>query len=133
MTATTKRILEIAQDTAKELSHAGYREQAYQNVLEHLLKKDGFIVRSEVGVVYKLSDGFCFGHGRLDLIVTDQKTNETHNLELKSQVRPNQRQHLGQLARYMHHYRGDVTGGLLIYFNSWDSNVLHFVLPYKSK
>ena len=125
---TTKRILEIAHDTAKELCHGGYREQAYQMVLMHLLQKEGFHVRSEVGVVYKLSDGFCFGHGRLDLICTDPKNKETYILELKAQVRPNQRQHLGQLARYMHHYNGDVTGGMLLYFNSWDKNVIHFTL-----
>lgn len=123
-----QRIVEIAHDTAKELSHAGYREAAYQNVLQHLLQKDGFAVRSEEGVVYKLSDGFCFGHGRLDLIVTHKETNETFILELKAGVRPNRRRDLGQLARYMHHYNGELTGGILLYFNSWDKDVMFYFL-----
>ena len=85
-------------------------------------------MRSEVGVVYKLSDGFCFGHGRLDLIVTHKEKNETFILELKAGVRPNRRRDLGQLARYMHHYNGELTGGILLYFNSWDKDVMFYFL-----
>jgi GxxExxY protein len=124
----TEKILEIAHETARQLSHAGYKEASYQCVLQHLLEKEEFIVRSEVGVVYKLSDGFCFGHGRIDLVVTHTQTAEVFILELKANVRPNLRAHLGQLSRYLRHYRSPVTHGLLLYFNSWDNNIMHHIL-----
>ena len=123
-----EKILDIAHETARQLSHAGYKEAAYQSVLKHLLEKEDFVVCSEVGVVYKLSDGFCFGHGRIDLVVTHTPTAECFILELKANVRPNLRAHLGQLSRYLHHYRSPVTHGILIYFNSWDKHIMHHTI-----
>ena len=120
------RILEVAKETAEKLSHASYRENAYQAVLAHLLRDD-FHVRTEVGVVYRLDSGFVFGHGRVDIELRHKKTDERFLLELKANVRPNSRQHIGQLARYQHHY-GKPSTGLLIYFNGWDHDIMHFVL-----
>ena len=120
------RIIELAKETAQKLSHASYREAAYQSVLAHLLKDD-FYVRTEVGVVYRLDTGFVFGHGRVDIELRHKKTDERFILELKANVRPNSRQHIGQLARYQHHYDKPSTG-ILLYFQGWDSDVMNFVL-----
>jgi hypothetical protein len=123
-----ERIIEQAQDTAQMLSHASYREAAYQTVLTHLLEKE-FECRMEVQVLYKLADNFIFGHGRIDIVVKDPKTGEVVIVETKANVRPNRRQHLGQLARYMEHYKkpSNVTG-LLLYFNGWEDHVIHTTL-----
>ena len=124
---TLSDITETAKECARLLKHASYREAAYQAVLGHLLKKAGYKVKLEVGVVYRLPDGFVFGHGRLDMLVTNTETNEHFILELKANVRPNIQLHMGQLSRYLEHRPEDATG-LLIYFNGWDSDVHHYVL-----
>ena len=98
------RIIALAEETAVLLSHASYRENAYQTVFAHLLRQHNFKVRSEVGVVYRLPSGFQFGAGRMDLLVEEKDTKEVFILELKANVRYNGRAHLGQLARYQHHW-----------------------------
>ena len=123
----TERIIEIAEETARALSHASYRESCYQSVLMYKLKQAGYKVQAECGVVYKLPDGFQFGHGRLDLVVEDTTTDEVFIIELKANVRVNPRRDLGQLARYQIHW--PVTAvGLLFYYQGWDKNILHFRL-----
>ena len=124
---TLAYILETARDCARLLKHASYREHAYQAVLGHLLKKAGYKVELEAGVVYRLPDGFVFGHGRLDMLVTDAENTESFILELKANVRPNIQSHLGQLSRYLEHRPEEATG-ILIYFNGWDSDVHHYIL-----
>jgi len=121
------RIITLAEETAVLLSHASYRENAYQTVFAHLLRQNNFKVRSEVGVVYRLPSGFQFGAGRMDLLVEEKDTKEVFILELKANVRYNGRAHLGQLARYQHHWNAPATG-LLFYFQGWDKTCLHFLL-----
>ena len=121
------RIVSLAEETCVLLSHASYRENAYQTVFAHLLRQHNFSVRSEVGVVYRLPSGFQFGQGRMDLLVQDKDTNALYILELKANVRVNRRSHVGQMARYMHHWHTPATG-LLFYFNGWDKTCLHFQL-----
>ena len=123
----TDRIIALAEETAVLLSHASYRENAYQTVFAHLLRQNNFKVRSEVGVVYRLPSGFQFGAGRMDLLVEEKDTKEVFILELKANVRYNGRAHLGQLARYQHHWATPATG-LLFYFQGWDKTCLHFQL-----
>ena len=120
-------IIETARECARLLKHASYREAAYQAVLGHLLKNAGYKVKLEVGVVYRLPDGFVFGDGRLDMLVTNTDTNEHWILELKANVRPNIQVHMGQLSRYLEHRNEDATG-ILIYFNGWDADVHHYIL-----
>ena len=126
---TVQHIIETARECARLLKTASYREAAYQAVFGHLLKKQGYEVQLEVGVVYRLPppDMFVFGHGRLDMLVTNTETGAKYILELKANVRPNIQQHLGQLSRYLEHRPEDATG-LLIYFHGWDSDVHHYVL-----
>jgi hypothetical protein len=126
---TVARIMEIARDCAGLLKHASYRETAYQAVFGHLLKKEGYDVKLEVGVVYRLPppDLFVFGHGRLDMLVTNTETGAEFIIELKANVRPNIQQHLGQLARYLEH-RQEKAIGILVYFSGWDSDVHHYIL-----
>ena len=127
---TQADIIATARECARLLKHASYRENAYQAVLGHLLKKR-YKVRLEVGVVYRLPDGFVFGHGRLDMLVTNTNTDEHFILELKANVRPNIQQHMGQLSRYLEHRHEEATG-ILIYFNGWDADVHHYVLDSRT-
>ena len=96
------------------------------SVLGHKLE-DEFIVQMELGVVYRLPDGFVYGHGRMDMKLRNKKTGEQFILELKANVRPQIRPHIGQLSRYMEHCEDKATG-ILIYFSGWDPDVHHYVL-----
>ena len=64
---------------------AFYLEAHYQNVLAHLLEND-FEVTLELPVPLKLSDGFLFGMGRIDLFVKHRITGQKFILELKANL-----------------------------------------------
>ena len=96
---------------------AFYLEAHYQNVLAHLLETD-FEVTLELPVPLKLSDGFLFGMGRIDLFVKHRITGEKFILELKANQTfsaRNLQKATGQLDRYLLHCEHEATG-VLVFF-----------------
>jgi len=98
-----------------------YTESNYQNALLHYLRKavpDEMVCAKEVSVTYKLSDGFCFGGGRIDIICEDATS--CWILELKAHAdRRMIARFSGQTNRYVKHYPTSVPKcGILIIFGS---------------
>ncbi len=90
--------------TAAELpGNLNYKENHFQKVLEHYLRKfvPECVVSKEVNIPYKTSDGFVFAYGRLDLTV--ETDTEVVILELKANINfyTKQKECFAQLRRYM--------------------------------
>ena len=101
---------------------AFYLEAHYQNVLAHLLE-NAFEVTLELPVPLKLSDGFLFGMGRIDLFVKHRITGQKFILELKANLPLSARnvtRATGQLNRYLTHCGHEATG-ILVFFGLLNS------------
>jgi hypothetical protein len=108
---------------------AFYLEAHYQNVLAHLLETD-FEVTLELPVPLKLSDGFLFGMGRIDLFVKHRVTGQKFILELKANQlfsARNLQKATGQLDRYLTHCGHEATG-VLVFFGLVNSG--YKIIPY---
>lgn len=96
---------------------AFYLEAHYQTVLGHLLEPD-FEVTLELPVALKLSDGFLFGMGRIDVFARHRVTGQTYVIELKANIPLSARnlsRSSGQLDRYLKHCGHDSIG-VLVFF-----------------
>lgn len=102
-----------------------YNENHYSKVLvRELLKHSSFKdyqISSEVNICYKLSDNFCFGFGRADIILENCITKRCIILELKACVNVkyiNLQKFRSQLKKYVRHYETDSKKtGLVVIFN----------------
>ena len=98
-----------------------YTENNYQNALLHTLRNkfpSNYILGREVPLVYKLSDGFIFGAGRIDILVETPEF--VLILELKAQVDCKYlKKFSSQTLRYVKHYNTDKPKrGMCIIFGS---------------
>ena len=95
--------LEVDSELDRSLS---YTEANYQNALLHLLRAAlpaKSTLCKEVPLTYRLSDGFVFGSGRIDILYETEDT--VFILELKSNVDCKWlKKFTGQTMRYVHHY-----------------------------
>jgi DNA-binding sugar fermentation-stimulating protein len=100
-----------------------YTESNYQNSLVHYLLQSmpkGTHVMKETTVLYRLSDGFVFGSGRIDILC--ETSDMCFILELKANV-DQQRKYCsrfsGQTSRYVKHFPTTKTKqGILVLFSS---------------
>ena len=83
-----------------------YTESNYQNALLHMLRSHtnpNTILCKEVSLTYKLSDGFVFGSGRIDILC--ETSDVVYILELKNNVDCKWlKKFTGQTLRYVKHY-----------------------------
>ena len=99
-----------------------YTESNYQNTLVHYLIKSmpEANVQKEIQVIYRLSDGFIFGNGRMDIVVETKNT--CFILELKSNVdaaRKYNSRFSGQTNRYVKHFETQKKKhGILVIFSN---------------
>jgi hypothetical protein len=99
-----------------------YTESNYQNTLVHYLIKSmpEANVQKEIQVIYRLSDGFIFGNGRMDIVVETKNT--CFILELKSNVdaaRKYNSRFSGQTNRYVQHFETQKKKyGILVIFSN---------------
>ena len=98
-----------------------YTENNYQNALLHTLRTEfpmDFILGREVPLTYKLSNGFIFGTGRIDILIETPKF--VLILELKANVDCKYlKKFSAQTLRYVKHYPTDkIKRGICIIFGS---------------
>jgi len=102
-----------------------YNENHYSKCMVRELQKHEsfkeYQISSEVNICYKLSDNFCFGFGRADIILENRDTKRCIILELKACVNAkyvNLQKFRSQLKKYVRHYETDSNKtGLIIIFN----------------
>ena len=98
-----------------------YTESNYQNALLHLLEThtdQNTILCKEVSLTYKLSDGFVFGSGRIDILC--ETGDNVYILELKNNVDCKWlKKFTGQTLRYVKHFNTNKKKvGILIIFGT---------------
>lgn len=92
-----------------------YSEHCYQTFIMTRLKQQNITVEREVNCFFRYKN-ICYGHGRIDLLVTTDDV--VIVIELKANVQ-NKRKAINQLKKYLtHHKTSKKLRGILAMYNN---------------
>ena len=109
-----KKLKPVLLDIEKMFLEMGtvYSEAVYQNAVKLIFQKHGFIVSSEIPLMYRWKD-MEIGAGRYDIVVS--KGNETMIVELKATTNKKCKwSEIRQMKNYM--FQNDFKNGIIINF-----------------